>query len=116
MIHQPPPLIIVLLARADIITPRQHPNHPPRLLRRHKARQTRRVRIPPGRRVHLEAKLCQHHREHIRRRPRQGIKAVAVEVSLEGVAVCGGSLVVVQLEDDLVGGEVGEVEFAGAGG
>lgn len=119
MRQQAPSLLVILRPAPNIIAARQHPNHPPGLLRRQVLRQTLRVRKLPRRVVvQRKAPLRQHDREMVDRGVArvERLEAVCVQAALERRAAGDGVLVVVDLQHDLVGGEVVEGEGPAAGG
>lgn len=117
--QQSPSLIIVLCATADIVAPRQHPDHPAGLLGRQPLGQALCIRLQPRRVVvHGEAPLRQDHRKvvHCRVARVEGLEAVAQKAAFQGSATGHRVGVVVDFQDDLVCREVCVGEDSGARG
>lgn len=119
MREEAPSLLIVLGPATDVITASHNPDHPAGLLRGQILSQALRVGLEVRGAVHGEAPLGEEHGEVVDGGGVggvEGLEAVVVEAGLERGAVGDAVGVVVQLEDDLVGGEVGAREGPAARG
>ena len=104
-----PGLVLILSPGSDVVAPRQHPLHPPTgpaRLARHEALDALRVRAAVGAVGLVEAELGHDHGRLVRVgsvAEVHGAVAVVVQAGRDVAAGAGAVLVVVQLEDELLG-------------
>lgn len=107
MRQQSPSLLIILRATTDIIAPRNNPDHPPGLLGRQVLSKALGIRLSIRAPILRKPPLSQQQREMLNIRSHvQRLKTIVIQARLQARAVGDIVGVRVQLEDDLVGGEV----------